>query len=217
MKLTVKSGESIEHAVQYIQDFLEKYKEEYPLLRGNMNLYISLEGVGHRDCPDNDREFILTEEAPVDVEANRIAEKKKETLMGWARYLSSKRKELQKAMFALESARSSWDAAVKKGLKEETIANRKLNIQQCQDSLKAIEQNVRLAEKLDDYVEDGRFKWFFVKHGAAKTPYTYKLIPHMIFTTKAGENYYFVGYESLYNKAPYGGLNPGLPHGYEQE
>lgn len=46
MKLTIKSGESVEHAIQYFTDFLNSIKEEYPLLNTELKEkgYLTISG-----------------------------------------------------------------------------------------------------------------------------------------------------------------------------
>lgn len=88
MKLTIKSGESIDKALQYLRAYLEQYKEDYPMLKGNMNVYVTVEGLGNRICPDNEREKALTGEKPIDIDASHILAKRKEAIEGWERYIS---------------------------------------------------------------------------------------------------------------------------------
>ena len=40
MKLTIKSGETLENAMKYIQAFFDEMKDEYPILKTNLNGYI---------------------------------------------------------------------------------------------------------------------------------------------------------------------------------
>lgn len=87
MKVTIKSGESVENALKYLQEFLEKIKEEYPLLTRNMNVYFNLKGFGELICPENEKEYLLTKSDEIDVDVQLRKDARENLLAFWTDYL----------------------------------------------------------------------------------------------------------------------------------
>lgn len=216
MKLTIKNGESIENALQYLRDYLEKYKEDYPMLKGNMNVYVTLEGFGHKACPDNEREMILTGEQPVDVEASHILAKQKEALEGWKRYISVQYKKVRKASDAVDLDMRYLETAEEKDRKPDAIARRKEQLKQNERLLDKAEQTASLMMLLDARVDEGSIRWYFEKRKSSGSSYAYTITPYIIFEDVDGEDWHFVGFESRYEQA-YGSVRPGLPTGYRRQ
>lgn len=216
MKLVIKSGESVDNALAYLRDFLEGYKEEYPMLKGNMNIYVTLEGFGHRGCPDNEKEYVLTGGDPDDVEERNIGARKEEALAGWKNYVKAQYNKVKNFTTELDIAMRYIDTAEQKGRKPENVEKRKALVEKSKANLKEAEEMADVVGKLNDLLEAGNVKWYFVKHVSKSSPYNYKITPYIIFEDNAGAAWHFVGYENRYER-PYGCLYSGLPNGYEEE
>ncbi len=216
MKLIVKSGESIEHAIQYLSDFLKKYEDDYFLLKGNMNIYITLEGVGHTPCLDNDKEFVLSAEDPEDVERNNIQFAKEKVLAGWKRFFVHECKKVQSSAGDVEFERRYIESAEKRGLKPVTIERHKSILLSCEKKHEEVKRNVNLLLKLNEIIEKEEAIYHFVKFQKGNALYSYTITPYIIFENVDEKFYHFVGYESKY-KTYYGYLQSGLPHGYSFE
>lgn len=214
MKLTIKSGESVDHAIQYLTEFLLERKEEYPLLKGNMNVYVTLEGFGHRNCPENEKEYILTDEQPIDVELSQLLAKKNEAKEGWKRYLAVQAKKVQSAASAVDLDIRYLETAEGKGRKPETIERRKAQLERNQTDLAQAKEWLELVQSLNEILNQGKIKWYFEKAKSSKSPYTYTITPYIIFEDGDGDNWHFVGFQSRYETA-YGTLREGLPHNYQ--
>lgn len=216
MKLIIKSGESVEHAIKYLTDFLSQRKEEYPLLKSNMNIYVALEGFGHRICPENEKEYILTGEEVIDTEQINIAKSKEAALKGWKAYVSYHNKQVLSASRDVNVGIQYLETAEKKGLKPETIERRKHALEEYRCELKKSQELAAFIHQLDSLVTEGQVKWFFEKHTQKSTYYIYNFTPNIIFEYMNGdvcEDWYFAGYMSQY-ETPFGRLCGGLPKGY---
>lgn len=216
MRLIIKSGESVEHAIKYLTDFLSQRKEEYPLLKSNMNIYVALEGFGHIICPENEKEYILTGEEVIDTEQINIAKSQEAALKGWKAYVSYHSKQVLSASRDVDTGIQHLETAEKKKLKPETIERRKRALEEYRRELKNSQKLAAFIHQLDSLVNEGKIKWFFEKHPQKSAYYIYNLTPNIIFEYMNGdvcEDWYFAGYMSQY-ETPFGSLHSGLPKGY---
>lgn len=194
MKLTIKSGESVDNALKYLQDFLTQYKEEYPMLMGNMNVYISLKGFGDCVCPENDENHILTGSGAVDVERVRKEEAKKVTLEGWKAYVRFEMLRPTKIEECIQREIDYLKSAEKKGRKPQTIEQHKSRLEELRTALPAAEEMNVLIKKLDEYVESEKYYWTFQKYATKNQPYNYMFYATMIFDDVDGYYSQFKGY-----------------------
>lgn len=216
MKLTINSGESVDHAIEYITDFLSSLKEEYPLLKGNMNIYITLEGFGHKYCPENCKEYILTGETIEDVEHHRICEAKEMLKCAWKKYVQSETNRFLVAANKVTSAESSLTSAVTRKLTEKTIELRKKNVAHAQDLLTDARGRCDIVLKLNKAVEDGNAILYTEKKVKdKKTVYSYTITPYFIFEDIDGYTGYFRAQKS--QTSVYGYLEEGLPYNYKKQ
>lgn len=209
MKLTIQRGESIENAIQYLQDFLENKKQEFPILHENMSIYFELKGFGERFCPDNKKNYILKENGPVDVDTLRQKTAKEATLDGWKRYLRHQCKNLGLIKSKIADEVRYLSVAEKMGRKPETIARHEHQLEAHQSDLLEAQSRNRLLQTLNDCVQSGNFKWFFAKDVLKQQPYNYTFRAGMFFENSDGFTGYFIGYRSEYGN--WGSLRSGLP------
>ena len=211
MKLTIKSGESVDNALKYLQEFLSARKEEYPILAGNLNIYITMKGFGNLICPENEKEYLLTREGVVDVEQNKVSASQKTALEGWETYVSVQLKKVRKAAEAVSLDEQYLESAEDKNRKPDAIEKRKRQLEKNRSELKEAEATAKLVQKLDTLVKEGKVKWRFLKSMDRKSPYNYEISPYIIFENVDGESWHFVSFESRY-ETPYGSLRKGLPY-----
>lgn len=83
MKITIKAGESVENAMKYLQAFFDERKEEYPVLKSHMNVYVNVGGFGDVLCPDNDKILILNHDGAIDAEKQLQEEARVTILRRW--------------------------------------------------------------------------------------------------------------------------------------
>lgn len=210
MKLTIKSGVTVDKALEYLTDFLSEVKEEYPILKGNMNVYLTLQGLDRRICPENEKEYVLTEEHIVDVEGSRIQVAKNELLEAWERFVQNTGRAVQNAKHKIEVDFQYLGTAEEKGRKPENIEKRKLQLENNQALLKQAKEKQEFVQMLNDCVKTGNIKWYFLKSVSRKSSYDYSIDANIIFHEVDGFTGYFGGY-GMYRQ-----LHEGFPHGYKE-
>ena len=216
MKLTIKSGESVGNALQYLQDFLSKYKEDYPILIGNMNVYITIKGFGNVMCPENEKEFVLSRDGVEDTEPQKFFERQEWAKKGWEKFVSVQLNQRIKAFDAVEADIHYLNTAEKNGRKPATINKRKAQLELNRKILYKADKTVELVQKLNTKFKEGTIKWYFQKKLSSKSLHTYEIVPYIIFGNIDGEYWHFAAYESKW-QTPYGSLRKGLPKGYVEE
>lgn len=212
MKLSIKSGESVDHAIQYLSDFLHTVKDEYPILKGAMNIYITLEGFGHKDYPENNKEYILTGESIEDVESQRIRESEK-TLKGeWEKFCEYEAEKYLSVAKKVSYAKSALESAEKRNLTSKTIEQRKKNVAHAQNLLVDARARLDIILKLRQAVEHNQAILYTEKIINGKMIYSYTITPYYIFRDIDGYTGYFLVRQ--YKSNSYGQLCTGLPYNY---
>lgn len=209
MKLTIKKGESVESAIQYLTDFLNEYKEEYPILKGDMSVYVTLRGNDNRICPENEKEFILSEEYAVDVEGSRYAAAKENLLRMWKHTISNAARKVQVAQGKIDTDIRYLETAEEKGRKPENIVKRKTQLESNQMALRQAKEAYQWYQKLDTYVQENKVCWYYLKSVSSRSSYQYTLTAHIVFENIDG----FTGYFICGNG--YSNMREGLPQGYK--
>jgi len=210
MRLIIKPGESIDTALQYLQAFLDQYKDKYLMLQTGMNIYVNLEGFGHRVCPDNDKTFILSEDGFVDLLQKEIADKRKLTLDAWNWYQEQAQRKYMHAQKAVELDEEALQSAINRNLKPRTIEQREYQLECSKKRLLQEECDYALAELLAICVEKGAFEWRFNRKVLSQKPYNYAIEAYMVFSDVDGEDWYFSPQITKYDM-PFGNVCQGKP------
>lgn len=214
MKLTIKSGESIENAINYLINFLEQYKEDYPILKGNMNVYLTLKGFGSRNCPDNEAEFILSETLPVDVEASSRMAKIKELTDTWKSFYNTHEAHRVMAARNVKKCINSLNQAIERGLTQRTIERRDDALVSSNKTLSKADEYFQFLTVLNDRIVKNEVQFYVVKNIGSRSSYDYTFTAYIIFENVEGKNYYFSAHTNKY-KASCGELYNGLPECYK--
>ena len=180
-----------------------------------MNIDITLEGFGHKDCPENCKEYILTGETIEDVEYQRICESKEMLKHEWKKFLDGEAKKVLAAINKVSSAESALESAETRKLTEKTIEQRKKNVVHAQDLLKGARARYDIILKLSKAVEDGKAILYAEKNVKEKMVYSYTITPYFIFEDVDGYTGYFRAHKS--QNSVYGYLEEGLPYNYKKQ
>lgn len=191
MKLVIKSGESVENALNYLRDFLEDKREQYPLLKGNMNIYITLEGFGHREFPDNGKEYILSGEQVLDVEQSRLQATRKLVLVEWQAYLEERRLIVQKGEKEIKMDLNYLETADAKGRDPERVKLRQKQTEKKKVKLESAKEQLEMLETFNRSIAEGEVRWMYKKDISKKSPYIYELSAAIIFKYKDGSDWVF--------------------------
>lgn len=206
MKLIIKQGESVDNALKYLQDFLGQYKEEYPMLKGNMNIYVTLEGFGHRVCPENERELVLTGEDILDLEQKEKDKALKAVMSRWRQVLEQNALEIRNVQRKLRLDKEYLSTAEEKGKRPDLIAKREKEKTGHEGEMDKHTQRYLLLNRFNKALEDGKAVFYYVKHTRGKSAYTYTMECILVFDNIDG----LYGYCDRY------GFKTGLPYGYKE-
>ena len=207
MKLTIKQGESIENALKYLQEYLELYKDEFPILKGNMNVYVTLEGFGHRGCPENDRELVLSREEIVDVEQIQKDRAYFKVKSVWEYSLSRNASQIKDVQREIRKDKEYLETAAEKGKRQDLIAKREKQKAKHEEELEKLTQRYLLLDRFNKALEDGRAVEFYVKRTRGKSAYSYNMDCCLVFDDIDG----------LYGYCDNTGFHEGvLPYSYER-
>ena len=207
MKLTIKKGESLDHAIKYLQEYLEQYKEEYPILKGDMNIYVTLEGFGHRVCPENERELVLTGEETVDIAQNRKEKAYAKVKNTWNRVLMGNAAKIREVQHDIKRDKEYLATAAEKGKRADLIEKREKLKAKHEAELDELTQMYLLLQRFNNALEEGRAVIYYVKRSRSKSAYSYILDCMIVFDNIDG----------LYGFCDEYGFHKGsLPYSYER-
>lgn len=201
MKLIIKSGESAENAVSFLQEFLSQYRQNYPVLKGDMIVFITLEDCEHRICPDNREEYILTSEEIVDVETRLRQESFDKVISWWKEFVVSKQEIVSKVEKILIADIRYLKAAEEKKRRKDLIENRLKKKERNQVLLQQVTETYNYVLLLDDMFRNGNFSTVYLKQTHRGKPYGYDLDCYIVFQSMDGSIWHFGKY----------GLHKGFP------
>ena len=205
MKLIIKQGECLDNALQYLQDYLAQFKEEYPILKGNMNINVNLEGFDHRVCPENEGELVLTGENTFDLSQSRKDEAFNEVLNVWKREMEWNAREIKNTHIDIERDNYYLATAEEKGKRQDLIDNRKKQLAENEEWLESLTQQSLIFNKFDNALVNGNARIHYVKHKMGNSVYTYTMECIIVFDNIDG----------LYGYCDRHGFKTGLPYWYK--
>lgn len=211
MKLAVKSGVSVEKALNYIRDFLEANYHNYAILKGNLNLYITLKDDENRDCPDNANEYVLGADNITDVVREKTVAAKNKTLTRWKQFVKYNEKRFQNVFASVELDKKYLETAKIKGRKLENIEKREQTYLKNLKELESISEVYSLVKALDESIKTDNITWYIIKHtGRKRTSYDYSISAYLIFKNINDFTGYFE--TDTYRNEGTGVLIEGLPY-----
>lgn len=212
MKLVIKKGTSVENAMKSISEFLLDNYSDYPIIKNTMNVYIALENENGQICPDNEKEFSITQEEVKDVMEEEKNIKLNEILDDWQSLRTHHSNRLERLEREVANDVAYLDRAKENGRKESNIAKRK---KQHEKNKEELEEERKTNEKIilfDNAINENNFTVCFTKYTDRRSPYKYRLDVMLVFKDVDGYNGYFNGYSGHFNRRGFGrGLYDGLP------
>ena len=164
MKITVEKGMNVQSALDSIKDFLAEQFLEYPNLKGNLNLYLTLQDGNGDVCPKNEREYEIYSDRIVDVMETAKTETYSETINSLRAYLRYELHKKERVLHDISVAENYIATAEEKGRKPENIAKRKNDLVKYKEKLEYVERGVKLYSLLNSLYEQNKFKVLFTQH-----------------------------------------------------
>lgn len=201
MKLVIKSGESAENAVAFLQDFLMQHTQNYPMLKGDMIVSVSLADCDHRIFPDNQKEYILTGEEVIDVETYLRTVSFDRVISWWKEFVASKQAAVLRIEKCLDADLRYLIAAEEKGMPQDLIEERLKKKQRNQALLQQVTETYSHVLLLDDAFRKRNYSTIYLKQFHRSKPYGYDLDCYIVFESIHGVIWHFGKF----------GLQQGLP------
>lgn len=169
MKLVINRGTTVKSAIEQISDFLESNYASYPVLKSNMNVYITLDNSNGQVCPDNEKEFVISANGVKDTQAEMKKRALKKALDKWQIFYNHCKSDIKSCEANIQRDVNYLETAKEKERKAINIEKRKLefekNTKQLEKS-KGIYDTVRI---LDKALEEHKCLFhFFVSTGRNK-------------------------------------------------
>jgi hypothetical protein len=205
MKIVIEAGTTVTSALEKISQFLTESYTDYPVLKNNMNIYIALKNSNGQTCPDNEKEYILTNEEVKDVFLEEKKAAYERHLSLWNSYVYSKRMNLERLHNQIEKDKNYLATAEDKKRKKENIEKRKEEYLRHQKQYESDNKKLQLLINLDEAVKMGTFIKYYIKN-TYRSSYKYDLEVIFVFDN-------INGYTGFFNHS---GLKDGLPQGYQR-
>lgn len=167
MKIVIKSETPFAIALEKISQFLTENYNDYPMLKSNMNIYVTLKNSNGQNCPDNEKEYILTGEDVKDV--FREEKKLSNQIKNYENYLATSKD---------------------KKRKKENIEKRREEYSKHKQQYESQNKKLQLLIDLDEVVKSGEFITYYIKT-THRLSYKYNLETIFIFDNINGYTGYF--------------------------
>lgn len=203
MKIVINSGASIESAMKYIQEFLSENYSEYPIIKSSLNLYVTLKNGKGQICPDNEKEYVISNGHAKDVFAEEMNLAFDQRLCDWKHFFSSHKRKLLQLQNQIELDKNYLETAEEKNRKKENIEKRKAEYKKNKLTYEKENEKTNLLNFLNELIDNNLFTKYYIKNTYGSS-YKYKLEAVFIFNNING----YIGYFD------WKGLHDGIPSYY---
>ena len=158
MKLVIESEATVDAALKQIKMFFDTQCADYPYLKGKMHIYVDLKNDKRQICPDNEKEYVISEEEVVDVleqEKLDLFYKMNDKLEYDLQCLLKQRKDKERE---ITRDKRYLDTAEEKGRKIERIENRKIALQVHIEQLAELQNRIHEYHTVISAINDGQFE-----------------------------------------------------------
>lgn len=190
MKIVLDKGEKLENAIKYLSDFLSEYCSDYPILKGKLNLYLTLKNSKNQICPDNEKEYIISDGQVIDVLDENEKDAFNTILDLWNDYFKYYKRQTLKIRKSIENDEVYINTAEEKQRKKENLEKRIVEYEKHKLSLAESEEFEETLVLLNSSILENRIKVFYIKNEYGSS-YKYKLDVVFVFENINGFNGYF--------------------------
>jgi len=190
VKIVVEQGTSMDETLELVVSFLKNNYSDYSLLKGNLNMYITLKNDLGQVCPDNEREFVLSHNNVVDVVRVAKEQAYKDALRAWDFYIAGIDWEISRINKRLKTNMKYIDSAVVENRKQENVDKRIAENSQLKKRLDVVERDMFIVRSLDNVLRNGSCDKIFIQHTYGSV-YKYDIECVFIFKDVEGFTGYF--------------------------
>ncbi|MGL5253996.1 MAG: hypothetical protein ACRC9L_03145 [Brevinema sp.] len=193
MKLVIEKGVSLENAIEQVSSFLKDNYSDYPIIKNDMSVYITLKNSAGQICPDNEKEYIIRDSG----KATDVFEGEKQRAIielhrNWKDYVGAYKNNLEFIQRKVEADEVYLRTAEEKGRTEINIAKRMKEYEKNKRSLDKDREEVELIVMLDEFIRDGRCRTHITKY-TSRSAYKYTVSAFYVFVLCNGYTGYFDG------------------------
>ena len=202
MKIIINKGENIKNAINLLNNFILENYSEYPILKNTLNIYITLKNESDEVCPDNEKEYMLTNNYIIDILKERKQQALDELLIYWDHFRNRLSREIEKIENYIKLDENYINTSIEKNRKKENIEKKKKIYEKNKKDLDLLIKNKNFIDILNSKIIENKIKIKFIKENSINSIYNYNLNVSIIFENIDNENYYFDN----------NGLHKGLPY-----
>lgn len=174
MKLRIKKGLNLSNALELIKDFFEENCSEYDILKGDLNMYVTLKNRDNEVCPLNDKEYRMSDEEIVDVFEEGRKEALDEVLQDWEMYYDSVKYRVKCIERKIRLDREYLSTAEEKGRSPKNIEKRKIELEKHLEEDYLSLRKFEYTAELDEKIKSKEAKIWFVQY-TTKMHYQYSI------------------------------------------
>lgn len=191
MKIKIAQGQNVDEALEKIRKFLTENYSEYPIIKSDASVYITLRNEDGQICPDNEKEFTFYKNHIADVSEHNKNQALAGTIMLWNNYTKKQARAVNGLKRQIKTDESYIETAEEKKRKPENVEKRKKELEERYAKLKSIEKFYNdWVCKINKLIEEGLFTEFYVKHTFGSA-YEYDLSCILIFENINGKTVHF--------------------------
>ena len=153
-------------------------------------------------CPDNEKEYMLTNNYIIDILKERKQQALDELLIYWDHFRNRLSREIEKIENYIKLDENYINTSIEKNRKKENIEKRKKIYEKNKKDLDLLIKNKNFIDILNSKIIENKIKIKFIKENSINSIYNYNLNVSIIFENIDNENYYFDN----------NGIHKGLPY-----
>lgn len=180
MKINFPKGMDVYESLQLIKSFLLENCSDYPVLKNDMNIYITLTNREGMVCPYNEVNYTMLSENEIqDVDEKRKEYAKQKMLNEFRNCIEYEERRVKKYKNQYSLDLKYIATAEEKNRKIEKVEERKLRMQENEGKLQIEIDLLNKLHQLEKYLSNGEAEFIFIKkEGSKKYDYYFKCAIH---------------------------------------
>lgn len=162
MKITFEKGMCVYKAKRIFEDFIRSDVEDYPLLKNNMTINITLKNDINEINPRNEINYYFDESSYEYIDDEKKEDASYRLEEEWEEFLSEYK--LRRLTKEIESDRKYIETATEKSRKQANIDKRKSYLLEHETELVNEKNRLQFLEKFSDYKKNGKVKYEYKEY-----------------------------------------------------